>query len=195
MKRRALIGCEFSARIRDAMRRRGIDAYSCDLLPSEGDARFHIQGDVREVMRDRWSLAVFHPTCRRLTNSGVRWLAERNLWADLDRDAEFFSVLLNVPHIPRVAIENPIPHRYAVERIGRTYDQCVQPRFFGDAELKATCFWLRNLPPLRPTNVIPKSDCRRSVHHASPGPDRWKNRSRTFPGMAEAIAEQWGGLL
>lgn len=191
---RALVGCEFSATVRDALRARGVDAWSCDVLPCEGDPRWHIQGDVLGVLHEGWDLAIFHPPCTRLANSGVTWLHKRNLWAELDAATTFFRALLDAP-IPRVAVENPIPHKYALERIGRKYDQIVQPFQFGHPERKATCFWLRGLPPLVPTNVVAlparKSEAQR-LHWLPPSPDRWKLRSKTFQGIADAIAAQWG---
>lgn len=211
---RVLVACEFSGIVRDAFVRRGHEAMSCDLLPSEsewigGDNGGHHQGDVLEVLKDPsyvFDLLIAHPPCTYFTNSAVCWLsrtpknpkpdvlygAER--WAALDRAARFFNALLRAP-IPRIAIENPIPHRYAVERLDRNYDQLIQPYQFGHAERKATCLWLKNLPPLQPTRTVllpeKKSEAQR-LHHLSPSPDRWKERSRTFQGIADAMAEQWG---
>lgn len=198
---RWLVGCETSGRVRDALRGRGHDAYSCDILPSERGTPFHIQGNVLDVLGEGWDGAIFHPPCTRLANSGVRWLAERDLWKELEEACAFFNALKTAP-IPKIAIENPIPHKYAVERIGK-YDQIVQPYMFGHRELKQTCFWLKGLPPLRPTVAdvaaeraatlaLPKKESQR-VHYASPGKDRWKERSRTYQGIANAMAEQWAG--
>lgn len=189
---RVLIACEFSATVRDAFRRRGYDAWSCDLLPCEGAARWHIRTDVRDVLAWDWDLMVAHPPCTRLTNSGVRWLNERNLWGEMHEAADFFRLLLDAP-IPRKAIENPIPHRYALERIGRRYDQIVHPWQFGHGESKATCLWLEGLPKLRPTNVVEGREQR--LHRLPPSADRWKLRSVTYPGIAEAMASQWGETL
>ena len=186
---RVLVACEYSGRVRDAFRALGHDAWSCDLLPSEADPRYHLQGDVREYLGWGWSLMVAHPECTRLCNSGVRWLHERNLWDELDAACHFFRELLNAP-IPRIAIENPVPHKYAVERIGRSYDFTTQPYEHGDPYTKRTCFWLKNLPPLVPSNPVKGREP--AVHRASPGPDRWKELSRTYPGLARAIAAQWG---
>lgn len=122
---RALVGCEFSGAVRDALRALGYDAWSCDLLGAERGL-YHIQAPVEDVLGWGWDLGIFHPPCTRLTNSGVRWLHERNLWAELDESAAFFRRLLEAP-IPHIAAENPIPHRYALERIGRKYDQVIQP--------------------------------------------------------------------
>lgn len=185
---RVLVACEFSGVVRSAFRALGHDAWSCDLLPAE-DGGQHIQGDVRELLDQNWDLLIAHPPCTRLANSGVRWLAERNLWGELDEAADLFRAFLEAP-IDRIAVENPIPHRYAVERIGRKYDQVVQPWQFGHGETKATCLWLKNLPPLVSTGIVEGREQR--VWRASPGPDRWKERSRTYPGLAAAMAQQWG---
>lgn len=192
---RVLIGCEFSGAVRRAFRERGHEAWSADFLPAEDGSPYHYQGDIRAVpvgYGHPWDLAIFHPTCTRLTNSGVRWLHERNLWAELDEAVELFRFCLNFP-ADRVAVENPIPHRYARERIGRKYDQIIQPWQFGHGETKATCLWLKNLPPLVPTNIVEGREAK--VHRMPPGPDRWKERSRTYAGIAAAMAAQWGTTL
>jgi len=195
---RVLVGCEFSGVVRRAFRSRGHDAWSCDLLPAEDGSPHHIRGDVTAILGDGWDLAVFHPPCTYLANSGVRWLykggrgsvRDPDRWVAMHEAAAFFNVLLKAP-IPRIAAENPIVHRYARELIGPA-DQTLQPWMFGHGEIKATCLRLRNLPPLEPTDVV---DGRRPrVHHASPSPDRWKERSRTLAGIAEAMALQWGNL-
>ena len=186
---RVLIGCEFSGTVRDAFAALGHDAWSCDLLPSETPGN-HIQGDVLAVLDKRWDLAVFHPPCTRLCNSGVRWLHERNLWADLDAACAFFLALWDAP-IPKVAIENPVQHRHARERIGVAPTQTVQPWQFGHGETKATCLWLRGLPPLTPTEVVAGRYAR--IHRMPPGDQRWKARSVTYKGIALAMAQQWGG--
>lgn len=190
---RVLIGCESSGIVRRAFAALGHDAWSCDLLPSEDRSNQHIIGDVRDILGDGWDLlAVFHPPCTRLCNSGVRWLAERNLWDELDRAADLFSTLWNAP-IPRRAIENPIMHHYAKERIIGYRDpaQIVQPWMFGHGETKATCLYLHGLLPLYPTDIVSGRMAR--VHRMSPGPKRWRERSRTFAGIASAMAHQWGG--
>jgi hypothetical protein len=187
---RVLIACEFSGTVRRAFRDRGHDAWSCDILPAE-DGGPHMQCDVREVLTDGWDLGIFHPPCTRLCNSGVRWLAERDLWDDMREGAAFFLECLNAP-IPRVAVENPVMHKYAREIVGRGPDFTVQPWQFGDPAKKRTCFWTRNLPPLVPTSTMTAKDARPDCHMASPGPDRWRERSRTYPGLARGMAEQWG---
>lgn len=230
---RVLIGCEFTGAVRRAFARLGHDAWSCDFLPAEDGSNKHIVGDVRTILNDGWDLLmVAHPPCTRLCNSGVRWLDEPPgkltaehysaaeiaayklmsrdqrltfMWQKLDDGAALFSDLWNAP-IERVAIENPVMHRHAKERIHnyQEFAQSVQPWMFGDWETKRTCLWLRGLPVLDPTyatlnaarkglglSADAKPDNR--VHAATPGPGRWKERSRFFDGIANAMADQWGG--
>jgi len=195
---KVLIACEFSGIVRDAFSRMGHNAWSCDLLPTEKPG-FHIKDDILKHLNDDWDLMVAHPPCTYLANSGVRWLyggkgsvKDANRWRDMEEAARFFRLLLDAP-IPQIAIENPIMHRYAREIIGRGHDQLVQPWGFGEPEIKATCFWLKGLPPLQHTNIVEGRKPR--VHHASPGPDRWKERSRTLQGIADAMVDQWGASL
>lgn len=198
---RVLIGCEYSGVVRRAFAALGHDAWSCDLLPAEDGSNQHLIGDVRHYLNDGWDLlAVFHPPCTRLCNSGVRWLHKPpvgktldQMWRDLDDAAELFSDLWNAP-VERVAVENPIMHKYARERIRNFMPpaQTIQPWQFGHGESKATSLWLRNLPALTPTNIVEGREQR--VFRMPPGPDRWKERSRTYKGIAEAMAMQWGGL-
>src|SRR5690606_5080535 len=175
-KLRVLIACEFSGVVRRAFAARGHDAWSCDLLPAEDRSNRHIVGDVRDILHDGWDLLIVaHPPCTRLCNSGVRWLhkppAGRTLaemWKELDEAAELFSALWNAP-IERICIENPVMHKYGKARI-RNYEpfaQSVQPWQFGHGEVKRTCFWLKNLPPLRPTSVVEGREAR--VHLLPPG--------------------------
>lgn len=196
---RVLVGCEFSGTVRDAFLARGFDAWSCDLLPDDRGSNRHIRGDVRDVLADGWDLLIVaHPPCTRLCNSGVRWLStpppgrtRDQLWAELDEGAALFSDLWNAP-VPHVAVENPVMHRHAKERI-RNYAapaQSVQPWQFGHGETKRTCLWLRGLPPLAPTDIVEGREAR--VHRMPPGSDRWKERSRFFTGIASAMADQWG---
>ena len=186
---RVLVACEYSGIVRDAFTRAGHDAMSADILPTESPGLHH-QGDVRDLLGCQWDLIIAHPPCTRLTLAGVRWLHERDLWSELDEACAFFRLFMGAAH--RVAIENPQPHRYAVERVGRNYDQKVQPWQFGHGETKGICLWLENLPPLEPTNVVEGREAR--VHKCPPGADRAKVRSRFFKGVAEAMAEQWGGI-
>jgi hypothetical protein len=175
-------------------------AYECTCMgPTEEEAEYaddyehgarHLSGDLFSVeCIESYHLLIAHPPCTRLTNSGVRWLNERNLWAEMYESADFFRRILELP-VHRIAVENPIPHRYALERIGRKYDQIIQPWQFGHGETKATCLWLKNLPQLKPTNIVAGREQR--VHLLPPGPDRWKERSRTYLGIASAMADQWG---
>lgn len=184
---RVLIACEFSGVVRDAFSLLGHEAWSCDLLPTEKPGQ-HYQGNVFDIISDGWDLMIAHPPCTRLCNSGVRWLAERNLWDEMRKDAEFFVSLLNAP-IERVAVENPIMHKYAKQVIVTPYTQIIQPYQFGHGEKKATCLWLKGLKPLQPTKIVPGREQR--IHKLSPTPDRWRERSRTFSGIAEAMAQQW----
>lgn len=191
---RVLVACEFSGIVRDAFAARGHDAWSCDLLPTERPGN-HIQGDVLKVLGDGWDLMVAHPPCTFLANSGARWLFEKEgRWQQLDDGCKFFSAFLNAP-IPKVAVENPQPNKWATERIGRKYDQKIQPWEFGDKQKKGTCLWLSGLPILLPTHNLRPSAGDKSyekVWRMAPGPDQAKNRSRTFQGIANAMASQWG---
>lgn len=205
---RVLIGCETSGVVRRAFAARGHDAWSCDLLPSEDRSNRHIICDVRDLLNDGWDLlAVFHPPCTRLCNSGVRWLSAPprgrtlgDMWRELDEGAALFSACWNAP-IARIAVENPVMHRHAKERIEnyRPAAQTVQPWWFGDPAFKATGLYLKGLPPLVATNRLvtprtgtPEHRAWSQVHRAPPSPDRWRDRSRTYPGIADAMAEQWG---
>lgn len=206
---KVLVACECSGTVRDAFLAAGHDAWSCDLKPDERGSNRHIRDDVRNVLAmEHWDLlAVMHPPCTRLCNSGVRWLhtpppgrTKAEMWDELDEGAALFSDCLNAD-VPRIAVENPVMHRYAKERIRGFFpaSQSVQPWQFGtdpagpDNEKKRTCFWLKGLPKLRPTGTLDGTTARNSVHFASPGADRATERSRFFPGMAAAMAHQWGG--
>lgn len=194
---RILIACESSGRVRDAFIRGGHNAMSCDLLATEVTGP-HYQGDVRDVLGDHWDMIIAHPECTYLTNAGVRWLdTDITRWKKMHAACQFFNLFLKHP-CKRIAVENPIPHRYAVGYLLRPYTQTIQPWQFGHTETKRTCLWLKGLPPLVETNnvkalmdTMPKCETNR-VHYASPGPDRWKERSRTYTGIADAFAAQWG---
>ena len=188
---RILVACEFSGVVREAFSALGHEAWSCDLLPTEIPGN-HYQGDIRDILYSGWDLMVAHPPCTRLCNSGVRWLAERNLWQEMREASEFFKLILNAP-IAKIAVENPIPHKYAVEIIGRKYDQVIQPYQFGHGETKATCLWLKGLPFLESTNIVEGREQR--IHKMSPGKNRSHERSRTYTGVANAMAAQWAGCL
>ena len=205
---KVLIGCACSGVVLNAFLALGYDAWECDIKPAETDTNRHIQDDVRRVIHmDDWDLlCVMHPPCTRLCNSGVRWLTKAppgrtldDMWAELDEGAALFSDCWNAP-VPRIAVENPVMHKHAKKRI-RNYEpfaQSCQPWQFGrdpqgpDNEKKRTCFWLKNLPTLTPTGKLDGTTARSSVHRAPPGADRATQRSRFFPGMASAMAEQWG---
>jgi len=200
---RVLVACEFSGVVRRAFAACGHDAWSCDLLPAEDGSNRHLQCDVREVLDAGWHLLIVaHPPCTRLCNSGVRWLHRppagreaAEMWAELDEGAGLFSDLWNAP-IPRRCVENPVMHRHAKARI-RNYRppaQTIQPWQFGHPESKRTCLWLHDLPPLTATHGRPAVIAQR-VHRMPPSPDRWRERSRFFPGIAAAMADQWGPLL
>ena len=201
---RVLVACEYSGRVREAFRKLGHQAWSCDLLPAEDGSPFHYQGDVEDYIEGAWDLLIGHPPCTYLTNAGVRHLHSTPSvngvlpkvhgavrWEAMKEAAAFFNLLKNAA-VERIAIENPIPHRYARDLIGK-YDQIIQPWQFGHGETKATCLWLKNLPKLIPTEVVEGRTHR--IHMMPPGPDRWKERSRTFQGIADAMAFQWGGMI
>lgn len=206
---RVLVACESSGTVREAFRKRGHDAYSADILPADDGSPFHIQGDVLDHLDEDWDLMIGHPPCTYLCNSGVRWQyeggkanAERNNFdaarvSATSAAADFFLMLRNAP-IPGIALENPIMHRYARSSVGEP-SQYIQPWHHGDPAFKGTGLWLKNLPLLVDTNRLtppkpgtPEHKAWSAIHMAPPGPDRWKIRSKTFQGIANAMAEQWG---
>ena len=198
---RVLIACEYSGVERDAFIAAGHDALSCDILPTDVPGP-HYQGDVRDLLGESWDLVIAHPPCTYLSNSGVRWLhTDPSRWAKLDAGAEFFALMFDFD-TPRLCVENPIQHRYAIERHGKGKPtQTVQPWQFGHPETKRTGYWLRGLPKLQETDnvkaqfdALPEKE-RARIHYASPGPDRWKLRSTSYSGIAQAMADQWGPLL
>jgi site-specific DNA-cytosine methylase len=182
---RVLVACEFSGIVRDAFTARGHEAYSCDLIPSEREGP-HLEGDVFEYLRLKnfWDLLIAFPPCTHLAVSGARWFKDKE---NEQAHALHFVKGLMQADVPRIALENPIS--IISSRI-RKPDQIIQPWMFGHGETKATCLWLKNLPKLEPTNIVEGRTPR--VHYASPGPDRWKERSRTLQGIADAMAAQWG---
>jgi hypothetical protein len=181
---RVLVGCEYSGRVRQAFRRIGHDAYSCDLLESDDMSPFHIVGDVTELIDEPWDLAIFHPPCTHLAVSGSRWFKDK---AKEQAEAlEFVRMLMDAP-IQRIAIENPIS---VISSKIRKPDQIIQPWQFGHGETKATCLWLKGLPKLVPTNIVEGREDR--IHRMPQGPNRGKKRSLTYAGIAEAMATQWG---
>jgi hypothetical protein len=195
---RVLVGCEFSGVVREAFNAfHGVRAISCDLLPPEdGRVDYHYQGDIRELLKQKWDLAIFFTPCTYLCNSGVRWLkTEMGRWDKMVQDAELFNLCMN-SDIPFIVNENPIQHKYAREWI-RKYDQIIQPYQFGHPERKATCLWLKGLPKLTETNNVkhimdslPKKESQR-IHYMSPSKNRGLERSITYSGIATAMAEQW----
>jgi len=185
-----LIGCENSERVKAAFLKRGHDAHSCDLKPGEQGLPNHHQCDVLTLLGEEWDMAIFHPDCTYLANSGVRWFHERpERQEQLYEAALFFNTLLNCG-IPKICIENPIQHKYARQYI-RKPDQIIQPYHFGDMERKATCLWLINLPPLM-AQFSGGEGIKQSTWREPPSPERKANRARTFNGIAEAMAAQWG---
>ena len=189
---KVLVACEFSGTVRDAFIEQGHDTWSCDLLPTESPGA-HYQDNIFHVLTKTmytWDLMIAHPPCTYLANSGVSWLHKRPERWELMRDgARFFKALLDAD-IPKICVENPIMHKYAVEIIGRRQDQVIQPWMFGEPESKATCLWLKNLKPLICTKVMSVREQR--LHRLPPSPDRAKLRSITYKGIARAMAEQWG---
>jgi len=186
---KVLVACEYSGAVRQAFRDMGHEAWSCDLLPADDGSPYHIQGDVLPFLDLGWDLLIGFPPCTRLCNSGVRWLAERNLWSDMHDGAAFFRALWDAP-IPRICLENPVMHRYARDAVGVTPTQFVQPWQFGHGYTKRTGLFLKGLPPLVPTDVV--AGRANTIHAAPPGPMRWKIRSTTPVGLARAMAAQWG---
>lgn len=189
-----LVACEFSGVVREAFRALGHHAVSCDIIDSEPYNVHHFTQNVETLLHEDWDLVIAHPPCTYLCNSGVRWLkTEPDRWEKMQTGAKFFKQFLKLHHVEKVCIENPIMHGYAMKEIGDVkYTQIIQPWQFGHGETKATCLWLKGLPPLVPTNIV--SGRRGKMHSISPGPDRGKLRSITYAGVAAAMAEQWGAL-
>ena len=194
---KVLIACEFSGIVRDAFIKRGHDAMSCDLLDTERPGP-HYKGDVRDILGNGWDMMIAHPPCTYLANSGVQHLhKDKSRWEKLEDGRKFFLELLHAP-IPRRSIENPIPHKYANLP---PYNQIIQPYFFGEAATKKTCLWLVGLPPLMATMQVGQGEKYvgkdgksngAKWYQCPPSGERWKIRSRTFQGIADAMAEQWG---
>lgn len=182
---KVLIACEYSGVVREAFRNRGHDALSCDLLPTEIEGP-HYKGDVLDIIDDGWDLMIAHPPCTHLAVSGARHFAAKKASGVQDEALAFVHKLLDAD-IPRIALENPIS---IISTRIRKPDQIIQPWQFGHGETKATCLWLKNLPKLIPTNIVEGREQR--VHLMPPSPNRWKERSRTFQGIADAMAQQWG---
>lgn len=201
---RVLVACEYSATVRDAFRARSFDAWSCDLLPTEGDPRWHIQDSIAHVLTKsafghEWDLMIAHPPCTHLAVSGARHFEAKKADGRQDEALDFVRMLF-AANIEHIAVENPVS---IISSQIRKPDQTVQPWQFGHGEVKATCLWLKNLPLLVPTHSEKPDlfaanapvDREARVHRMPPGPDRWKERSRTYAGIAAAMAEQWGAYL
>ena len=183
-----LVACEYSGTVRDAFIARGHEAMSCDLLPTESPGP-HYQGDVRDVLDYPWDLAICHPPCTHLSVSGARHFESKRMDGRQQSAVAFFMRLARAP-IERIAIENPV---CIMSSLWRKPDQVIQPWQFGHGETKATCLWLKGLPPLRPTNIVEGREAR--IHKMPPSADRWKIRSKTYTGIADAMANQWGNLM
>lgn len=188
---RVLIGCEFSGTVREAFRKWGYDAWSCDILPAEDNSEYHIQNDVRKVLHDDWDLGIFFPPCTHICVSGAVWFKQKT-WQQ-ESALDFVSRLMVAP-IPRIAIENPIG---VISSKIKKPEQIVNPWEFGHEESKKTCLWLKNLPKLIPTKIMEirnKNLTPSGQNKLTPSPTRWMERSRTYSGIAEAMADQWGKL-
>lgn len=184
---RILICCEFSGTVRNAFSKLGHDVWSCDLEKTETPGN-HYQGDVMDIINDGWDMMIAHPPCTHLAVSGARHFEEKRKDGRQKEGIDFFMQMINAK-IPMIAVENPI---CIMSSIYRKPDQIIQPWQFGHGETKATCLWLKNLPLLKPTNIVDGREQR--IHKMPPGPNRWKERSKTFQGIADAMAEQWGNL-
>jgi site-specific DNA-cytosine methylase len=182
-----LVACEFSGVVTAAFRKLGHNAYSCDILPTEGDPNYHIQRSIEEVDMKDFDLLIAFPPCTHLAVSGARYFAQKRV--EQQQALGFVARLMGAP-VPMMALENPIG---VISRYIRKPDQIIQPWQFGHGETKATCLWLRGLSKLVPTNIV--EGRKPKVHYESPGPNRWKNRSRTYQGIADAMAMQWGGVV
>lgn len=180
---RLLVACEYSGRVRDAFAAKGWDAWSCDLLPTDALGN-HYQCPVEDLLDQHWDLMICHPPCTHLAVSGARWFKDKQ--QEQAEALAFVRLLLGAP-IERIALENPVS---IISSKIRKPDQIIQPWQFGHGETKATCLWLKNLPLLVPTDVVDGRESK--VHRMSPGPNRWKERSRTYTGIAKAMADQWG---
>ena len=180
---KVLVACEYSGRVRDAFSKQGHDALSCDLLPTDVEG-LHYQGDVLDIINGGWDLMIAHPPCTHLAVSGARWFKDKK--KEQEEALDFVRVLLNAP-IDRIALENPVS---VISSKIRKPDQIIQPWMVGHGETKATCLWLKNLPKLQPTNIVEGRE--QKVWKMPPSKDRWKARSLTYNGIAEAMSIQWG---
>ena len=186
---KVIIACEYSGIVSKAFRDKGHEAWSCDILPTEGRKLYHFQCKVETVLYGDWDMLIVFDPCTYQCNSGVRWLkSDLSRWNKLIESCKFTTMLLNAP-IEKICRENPIPHKYAINLIGRKYDQIIQPWQFGHGETKATCLWLKNLPLLKPENIVEGREQR--IWKMPPRADRSKERSRTYQGIANAMANHW----
>jgi hypothetical protein len=185
---RVIVKCEYSGRVREAFRKLGHDAWSCDLLPSEDNSPYHIIGDCLDLVDEGWDLGIFHPPCTHLAVSGARHFKAKRESGVQQEALDFVERLLG-SRIPKTALENPVS---IISSVFRKPDQIIHPWQFGHGETKATCLWLKGLPKLIPTNIVEGREAK--VHRMPPGPNRWKERSRTYQGIADAMAAQWGSL-
>lgn len=183
---KVLVACEYSGVVRDSFSRMGFDAMSCDLLPTEKPGK-HYQGSVLDILNDGWDLMIAHPPCTHLAVSGARWFKDKQ--EEQKEALEFVKILLNAP-IKSIALENPVS---IISSHIRKPTQTIQPWQYGHGEVKRTCLWLKNLPPLIPTNIVEGREPK--VHRMPPSEHRWKARSRTYQGVADAMAIQWGRFL
>ncbi len=188
MKLQVLVACEYSGRVREAFAKRGWEAWSCDLLESETEGN-HYQGPVEDLICENWNLMICHPPCTHLAVSGARHFAEKIASGEQQQALDFVKMLLDAP-IEHIALENPVS---IISTRIRKASQYVQPWQFGHGETKKTGFWLKNLPLLQPTNIVEGREAK--VHKMPPGPNRWKERSRTYQGIADAMADQWGKYI
>ena len=212
---RVLVLCEYSGTVREAFAAKGHDAWSCDLLPTDIPGQHYMENFLSpgsEILNMEWDLVIAHPPCTYLSNSGVSHLYSKDgrtngrrdidldRWQKMEEGAAFFKTILNLPY-EKMCVENPIQHRFARDRIGTKYTQIVHPYMFGHMEQKATCLWLKGLPKLVETNNVKKQMLllpdkeRQRLHYLSPGPNRWKERSKTFQGLADCMADQWSDLI
>ena len=185
---KVLVACEYSGRVREAFRLLGHDAWSCNLLESEDGSPYHLQCGVEDILHSGWDLMIAHPPCTDLAVSGARYFKEKIADGRQQRALDFVKLLM-CADIDKICIENPVS---VISSKIQKPDQIIQPWMFGHGETKATCLWLKNLPKLIPTSIVEGREAK--VHKMPPGPNRWKERSRTYQGIATAMAEQWGGL-
>jgi site-specific DNA-cytosine methylase len=186
--KKVLVACEYSGRVRNAFAARGWDAWSCDLLPSETPGN-HYQGDIADMLKQDWDMLIAHPPCTHLAVSGARHFASKQA-SGVQQEALAFVQMLLDADVKYIALENPVS---IISTRIRKPSQVIQPWQFGHGETKATCLWLKNLPKLAPTNIVAGRADR--IHKMPPGPNRWKERSRTYEGIAQAMADQWGAFI